>query len=287
MRITDNPNPVVVIPTHKALPTAEEILSLKQCNKVLGSREIYLIIPRGLNTDKYRQIFPNFKTYEVPVECMSSHQQYNKLMISPRIYRDFKNYSHILIHEPDSIVIKDDLDFWCHQNYDYIGAPWFKQKLDGSHELDATGNFGFALLNTNSINQIFNENLRWYSFTMMLRDFFRGLRGNRGAYQRALNGIKNSGKVSNASDLYQEHCDIFWGHLIPKLNSNFKIAPPEQAIKFAWETRLYDCARINHNRLPFGIHAWAKHDPCFLRPLLESAGIQFGEISYMHGTIKS
>lgn len=287
MSITDNPNPVVVIPTHKALPSAEEIFSLKQCNKVLGLRELYLMIPKGLNTDVYREILPTSKIYEVPSECMASHLAYNQLMISPRIYRKFENYSHILIHEPDSIVIRDDLDFWCSQNFDYIGAPWFQKNSNGLHRLHKTGNFGFSLLNTKSINQIFHENLRWYSPSMILRDIFRGLRGKKNSFQKALNGIQIAGKVSGASYLYQEHCDIFWSQLIPKLNPRFRIAPPEQAVKFAWEACLHDCARINQNKLPFGIHAWGKHDQNFLRPLLESAGIFFDETVLTHAKNKS
>jgi hypothetical protein len=33
------------------------------------------------------------------------------------------------------------------------------------------------------------------------------------------------------------------------------------------------CFELCHGRLPMGIHAWAKYDPAFTRPLLRHHGI--------------
>jgi hypothetical protein len=267
--------PVVIIPTHKTTPLPEEVISLEQCQKVLGARDIYLIIPQGMNSDAYKSILPNLKIYEVPAKYMSSHQAYNQLMISPVIFNYFNQYSHILIHEPDVIVFKDDLDFWCAQGFDYIGAPWFEQNKDGAYNLKATGNFGFALLSTHSVNKLFLENPRWYSISMMIRDIFRGLRGKRASLSRALKACGNAGRISGAKDLYKEHCDIFWSYLVPKIAPSFKVAPPQDALHFSWETHLDQCAKLSKNKLPFGIHAWAKHDPNFLKPFFLNLGIPF------------
>lgn len=265
--------PVVVIPTHKANPEPEEIVSLQQCQKILGSRDIYLMVPKGLNIQAYTSILPNAKFYEVPPECMSSHHAYNQLMISPRIFTRFRDYSHILIHEPDSIVLKDELDFWCSQKFDYIGAPWFKKDSYGIPRLDATGNFGFALLNTKSINQIFRDNRRWYSPSMIARDLFRGLRGRTEYLPKALKAIGDAGRVAGAYKLYTGHCDIFWCCVIPKISPNFKIAPPQDALNFSWETNLINCAAQCTHKIPFGIHAWAKHDPNFLKSIFLEVGV--------------
>ena len=133
-----------------------------------------------MNSDAYKSILPNIKIHEVPEKSMSSHQTYNQLMISPDIFNFFSAYSHILIHEPDSIVLKDDLDFWCAKGFDYIGAPWFTQNTEGTYILQSTGNFGLSLLQTHSIRKLFHDNPRWYSATMIIRDMVRGLRGKEG-----------------------------------------------------------------------------------------------------------
>lgn len=226
-----------------------------------------------MNSDAYKSILPNVKIHEVPAKSMSSHQAYNQLMISPDIFNFFSAYSHILIHEPDSIVLKDDLDFWCAKGFDYIGAPWFKKDVEGTPILEATGNFGFALLCTHSVNKLFLENPRWYTMPMIIRDIFRGLRGKKAAFSRALNACGAAGKLSGAKNLYKEHCDIFWGYLVPKVAPSFKVAPPQDALLFSWETCLDQCAKLSKNKLPFGIHAWAKHDPDLLKPLFSTLGI--------------
>ena len=278
--------PVVIIPTHKAIPLPEEVLSLRQCQKVLGARDIYLIIPQGMNSDAYKSILPNIKIHEVPEKSMSSHQAYNQLMISPDIFNFFSAYSHILIHEPDSIVLKDDLDFWCAKGFDYIGAPWFTQNTEGAYILQSTGNFGLSLLQTHSIRKLFHDNPRWYSATMIIRDMVRGLRGKEGSLIRALKACGNAGRLSSAKDLYEGHCDIFWSYLIPRVATSFNVAPPQDALHFAWETHLELCAKLSQNKLPFGIHAWAKHNPNFLKPFFLEAGIPFNIEADINGVVQ-
>jgi len=262
-------NPAIVIPTHKASPLPEERISLTQCQNILGSRDIYLLSPEALNIDAYHQIFPNLKSIYVPPEFMASYQAYNRLMVSPFIFSHLKAHSHILIHEPDAIVIKDDLDFWCQQGFDYIGAPWFKGDNSVTLTLSAAGNFGFSLINTNSVNEIFLSNVRWYSAAMIFRDFLRGVRGRKGYVSRAINACGNSGKLSCASDLFEEHCDIFWSFIVPKVAPQFTVAPAKIAIQFSWETYPEKCSELNGNKPPFGMHAWAKHNPSLAMQLIQ------------------
>ena len=48
------------------------------------------------------------------------------LMLSPFFYESFLDFKYVLIHQLDVFIFKDELNYWCNQNYDYIGAPWFK-----------------------------------------------------------------------------------------------------------------------------------------------------------------
>ncbi len=261
-------NPVIVIPCHKQDPSAEEKVSLLQCQKILGDFPIYIVHPSGMKTGAYELIFPRLQSLPVSPEWMSSISAYNKLMISPYIFNALQNYTHILIHEPDAIVLKDELIFWCSQNFDYIGAPWFNSDKKDDFTLKATGNFGLSLIKVSTANNLFLKNPRWYTHSMIIRDLIRGLRGQITDLKDAFLAMGRRGRLANADALYKDHCDIFWSYLVPKVDSLFLIAPPEKAIHFAWETHPDKCQKICGSRLPFGIHAWSKYDPNLVKALL-------------------
>ncbi len=204
---------------------------------------------------------------------MASISAYNKLMISPFIFNALNAHSHILIHEPDSIVLKNDLHYWCEQDFDYIGAPWFASDLADDFQFKATGNFGLSLIKTNTANTLFADNPRWFSVSMIVRDLLRGLRGQKDAFKRALKSMGSSGRLSGAHHLYLDHCDIFWSYLVPKVAPHLRIAPPEKAIFFSWEKHPQKCLTICKGKLPFGIHAWSRYDLTLLQPLLIQSGV--------------
>lgn len=272
-KINPQINPAILIPMHKQEPSLEEMTSLVQCQKVLGNYPIYLLHPQGMSTKTYEAIFPTLKTLTAPSKSMASITAYNSLMISPFIFNALASHSHILIHEPDAIVLKNDLHYWCEQNIDYIGAPWFSSDAIEDLQLKATGNFGLSLINTNAVNTFFSNNPRWFSSSMIFRELIRGIRGKVGAFDRALKSIGPSGKVSGAHRLYHDHCDIFWSYLAPKVAPDFKVAPPEQSIRFSWETSPKKCLSICKGELPFGIHAWPKYDLELLQPLFIQSGV--------------
>ena len=258
---------------HREAPSPEEKVALIQCQNILGEHPIYLLHPEGMSTQNYQSIFPSLKTLTAPAETMASISAYNKLMISPFIFNALASHSHILIHEPDAIVLQNDLHYWCEQDFDYIGAPWFTSDEVGNLQLKATGNFGLSLINVRSANSLFANNPRWYSPNMIIRDLLRGLRGQRGMFIRAVRSMGSSGKIFSAHYLYKDHCDIFWSYLVPKVAPQFRIAPPENAIHFSWEESPQKCFEICNGKLPFGIHAWNKYDPIFIKSLLIHSGV--------------
>jgi len=262
--------PAVVIPTHQESLNADEYISLRQCQKVLGKRDIFLLAPNNININVYHDIFPNLKTILVPPDLMKDIGAYNRMMISPLIFNHLSNYSHVLIHEPDALVLKDELDYWCNQKLDYIGAPWVEYcPATKNHIPKQVGNFGFSLINIESANTIFLNNSRWFTLTMIIRELLRGLRGRKGAFQMTIKACGSAGLLSNASELFKDHCDIFWSFTVPKSEPWFKIAKPEQAAYFAWEKHPNSCYEFCKQKIPFGIHAWSKYDREFLIPLLK------------------
>lgn len=271
-KINSQINPVILIPMHKQEPSPLEKLSLIQCQKILGSYPIYLLHPQGMSTRIYEAIFPTLRTLTAPPNSMSSISAYNKLMIAPFIYKALNSHSHILIHEPDTIVLKNDLHYWCEQDFDYISAPWFSSDAMEDLQLKATGNFGLSLIKTKNINTLFTDNPRWFSASMIVRELIRGLGGKKDAFSRAIKSMGSSGRLSGAHHIYEDHCDIFWSYLAPKVAPHLRIAPPEQAIYFSWEQSPKKCLSLCNGKLPFGIHGWPKHDLTFLGPLLLKSG---------------
>jgi thiol-disulfide isomerase/thioredoxin len=64
------------------------------------------------------------------------------------------------------------------------------------------------------------------------------------------------------------HEDYFWAFEAPKVMNDFRIPVPREALEFSFEVAPAYCFAENSGRLPFGCHAWKKHDPKFWRPFL-------------------
>jgi hypothetical protein len=232
--------PVVVIPVHRPTLNNFELISLTQCAKVFSAHKIRLVAPLYLDLTQYREIIRGADVVRVESQHMESRSAYNKLMLSPRIVDELDSFSHMLIHEPDAIVLRDELYKWCLAPYDYIGAPWFEGW--GEARIDApiigVGNSGFSLLRLDSFR----------SFSALTRWQARDWRG---------------------------HCDYFWAFRVPRLEPTFRVAPVAEAVRFAWEVHPRRCMAMAGGNLPFGIHAWFKYDLNFLRPHLEHCGVDF------------
>ena len=59
--------------------------------------------------------------------------------------------------------------------------------------------------------------------------------------------------------------DGFWAFFAPTYNPIFRIPDTETALRFSFEINPRLCFEQVGGRLPFGCHAWEKHDPEFWR----------------------
>lgn len=165
------PKPVVIVPVHRQSPTAEETISLRQWSRVMAAREIVVLSPRHIDVGRYRELMPAAFHQRVDPSWMASHAAYNRMIISPLLSRIFQGYSHMLLHEPDSIVLSDVLNHWCEQPYDYIGAPWFTPGRSGEGEMmNAGGNSGFSLFRLAAMRRVTSSWRRWYPLRYVLAD---------------------------------------------------------------------------------------------------------------------
>jgi hypothetical protein len=252
----------IVIPVHSAMPSVQELMSFKQCFGVLGIHSIYIVAPKGLVLDAYRNVIPNFSVISLDPKWQSSVLNYNKLKLSRYFYSLFKDYEYLLTYELDAFVFKDELMYWCDKGYDYIGAPWFEGFHSGTSENKflGVGNSGFSLRNIAKMDKA-------------LRNIFYKTYGKKYSFRRLFNiALRKIQNLSSENYSIQKDCneheDFFIFSEIGKRIKGFNIAPINEAIKFSFETNPKLLFEMNNQQLPFGCHAWAKYNPTFWKEFI-------------------
>ena len=281
---------VIIIISHKSELNIHEQISLRQCYKVLGSYPIKIICPYGLDVSGYKEFLPNPQFDFIDPVWQSTYENFNRLKVEQFLYERYKKYQFILFYEPDVFVFRNELEYWCNQNLDYIGAPWFEDwnKSTAENNIKGVGNGGFSLRNVSGIlNQhkllkrlkiIYKyENYDWKG--LMLRTL------------RIFADIVKYKSFEPVFELSNGQEDFFWCIDMPDLfekyiNNNsfvaklFKLSPIQKlkiadittAMKFSMECQPARLFAMNKNNLPFGCQAWPKYDIEFWKPFIISAG---------------
>ncbi|GAB3195604.1 hypothetical protein ABID22_001542 [Pontibacter aydingkolensis] len=282
-------SPIVIIPVYKELNMwlGTELLSMIQCCEILSNHPICLIGPHNLDWPSIKKFIHQSANKTVNVASFDNQYfadipGYNKLLKSLFFYEHFKSYSHLLIYQLDAYVFKDELEYWCRKDYDYIGAPWLEGLTDNSSTtLIGVGNGGFSLHKISSAIKVLKklklilpilescENtvlynrlpfLKWVTRLLLLKMLFR------------INNQKYILKLSKSDETYE---DIFWGRYIPATFQEFNIAGVGDAIKFSFEVNPKYLYQLNNEELPFGCHAWEKYDPEFWKKFIDSAQLKY------------
>ena len=156
MKMTDLKECAVVIPMYTPILKQQEIITLKQANRVLKDFDIIAVVPIG-----FPLVEENFTVIEsFSPDFFTSIEAYNRLMLSPDFYRRFQNYEYILIYQLDAFVFSDQLSYFCNLGYDYIGAPWLHgifNYIDSAHYLWHVGNGGLSLRRVESFIRILED----------------------------------------------------------------------------------------------------------------------------------
>lgn len=268
----------IVVPLNKgkAELSCDENLSLEQLYKILGRHPIYLIGPSLVNWQEYKDHAEKFgvsigiKTFDNGFGTSAKH---NRLLLSTRFYRAFKQYRFMLIYHTDAYVFKDELEEWCRKGYDYIGAPWFEgwHKSTPTSKLIGGGNGGFSLRNICTSRKIIPKML----VTKYVWKVYRRLGLRRIlSFQTAMLPFRLIFEIrlhsNGVMDFLTEYGldrrineDLFFGYYFPHLFSDFKLAPPEEDVKFGFEMHPAALFEMNGRQLPFGCHAWKRYDWSF------------------------
>lgn len=225
-------NVVVVIPYYHSELTECEKISFQSCLTMLRNYPIVLVVPEKMTLERCPK--EDHLLYEVvPDSWLASVESYNQMMLAKEFYARFMKYEYMLVFQLDAFVFSDSLEWFCNLGYDYIGAPWLR---------------GWKLL----------------------RDLDHGVWhvGNGGFSLRKISAFMNifdTQSVQNVKVLE----DLFWAS---RDSEEFRVAPLEIALRFSFEQDVRQCYLLNHNRLPFGCHAWEKYDFNFWRPIFEERG---------------
>ena len=240
---------VVVIPVYKPELSAYEKIALTQCQAVLSGYDIVVVKPESLDLN-FKLDHTGFSTQSFADHYFEDIHGYNRLMLSAGFYNSFSKYEYMLIHQLDAFVFSDQLEYWCSQGYDYIGAPWFAEK-DPSNIFD-------ELISWVKNYLYVRYNVKYKDGMPKIGKQLAGRVGNGGFSLRKIAVLM---KYCEAyKPLIDHYCslkhpwfneDIFWSIELNRKKKQVNIPGLKKALRFAIETRPQKALDMNNNILPF------------------------------------
>ncbi|MDV4145479.1 DUF5672 family protein [Shimia sp. FJ5] len=259
----------IIIPIYRWPLTRMDALSVDKTTQVLCNHDIYMVGPPWLH-----QVAPqSLNGADIHLETFDaaffrSTKTYNKLLMSPAFFKTFAAYDYMLIAQTDTLTFRDDLEQWCAAGYDYIGAPWIEWVKEPTEpgpfphlRMKGVGNGGYSLRSIPRALQTLTD-FRHAPFTEWGR--------SRSTLWNLLNKIEHEYILARTTGPLRTRIneDLFWGKVAPKINQDYRLAPTEDAIRFAFEAApetLYD---LNKQQLPSGCHAFELYNLPFWKSVL-------------------
>ena len=242
----------IIIPIYKIDLNHYEMISLGQLVQVLKDYPKVIIKPFGLDIEPILDKFENqFHVQDFDDHYFSDIAGYNRLMLTPEFYKQFIDTKYILIYQLDAFVFRDELNYWCKLDYDYIGAPWLcKLKYE-------RGFMKLFLRTRGLIYSLLKIKHRQQCFYRVGNGGF-SLRKTEVFYKIAIEKqevIRNYLKHVSKSSQFNE--DVFWGLEATK-DKKFLVPTWQEALFFSFDLFPEIAYCINGKRLPFGCHRWNK-----------------------------
>lgn len=248
--------------------TAEEQISLTHLRAHLGRYDKYLVAPPGLKID-----CPDFEVRRLDAKYFGSIKAYSRLMLSPMFYESFRDYKFILTYHLDALVFSDELLDWCKKDFDFIGAPLKYHST--STELGLIGNGGFALRKIEAFLRLFKSRRPCVD----PKEFWQRISSGKPKSLQLLHYPRKIAKqIGFLNDIDREISllmkgngfweDLFIAKRATYFDPEFRLAPLDMAVRFAFDEFPRKCFEMNGGRLPFGCHAWHKYDRDFWTPYL-------------------
>lgn len=255
---------IIAIPIYNENLDANEQNALKRVFQVDHGCQIIIFAPENINLSSV-QVFLCNRAVSIKYfkkKYFSSVHEYSRLLLSPFFYKAFLSYEYILIYQLDAFIFQSNLFEWCNKDYDYIGAPWF--------ETSKTLRFYSKMLTSS------NPLISWIKRNI---DYNRGDKifvGNGGLSLRKVKSFYNISKwlpfIEPNIFKYNINEDFVWSILVTKYFKNFRVPGFEEALRFSVEENPKESLELLGEELPFGCHAWGKHDIGIWRPIFDKFG---------------
>ncbi|MES2779622.1 MAG: DUF5672 family protein [Bacteroidota bacterium] len=268
----------IVIPVYKESPSNDEKRSFKQCLQVLSTYSFNIVTYPSLNITYYETELKtaqlNYSVQYFDKSYFKNIAGYNRLLMQPHFYKRFNKHTYALIYQLDAFVFTDELQKWCKKGYSYIGAPWIMSNNDGL-VFTGVGNGGFSLRNINDHLRALHSFSYIESPVTIFKKYFSGKHSLKVYVHLFLRFLKQLTIINNTFHLfnnYNSNEDYFWCKVVAKNYKWFTIPVAEEALSFSMEHEPAYLYKLNHYQLPFGCHAWPKHDLPFWKPFIEQEG---------------
>lgn len=269
---------VVVIPVYKDVPSTSERASIRQTFRVLGKHDIVFVTHEGCRLDEYRKIVEGehgtLRTEFFDKGYFDSTSHYSELCFSEAFYLRFKGHDYMLICQTDAWVFRDELDYWCSQNYDYIGAPIYfpYNEKRFTRIFFGIGNGGFCLRKISHCLKVVRHNRKktFLKPRALIRMYWYYFLYNEAFTSNILKRLALVGKVvakcfgiSNTTGYFiQNHIneDMLFGTWAAQSWGLAGCRIPDEltAACFSMEVNAPQLYKRLGDKLPFGCHAFEK-----------------------------
>ena len=244
------------------------INNIKKFKKYL----IIFVCPRTININKLDIELPlNYKVEVFSEKYFKNNKSYNRLLLSKSFYERFLNFKYILICQTDVLILKEELNRWIKEDFDYIGAPWISKDNNNNCSLLGVGNGGFSLrkvqthYNVLNSKQLYFDKAKlealpvWFNLKTIIS-------------LKIVNQVAKIMKIINPLSLFlwffyktdkYVNEDVFWCGYAAFFEPSYKIASTKKALEFSFECEPEFCFKKNNEKLPFGTHKWYQYDKDF------------------------
>lgn len=263
----------VMVPMPSAILSATEEVSMRHLRSHLGRYDKYLLMPKGQSVR-----IDGFEVMEVSGRYFGSAANHNRMLYRTEFWELFVGYEYVLMYHLDALVFSDQLSEWCGKGYDYIGAPFMVCSDSPWVKRERVGNGGFALYRIPAVLKVL-----WSRYAMepgkYLEDHCwpvidwqrRKLRPLRAAAPGWMRGrwsapLQTRMRKLDHVEVNDVGNDTFWADEARRYDPDFRVAPVEDGLRFAFEVAPRDCWERNGRQLPFGCHAWTRYDRSFWEP---------------------
>lgn len=265
---------VITVPHDRTTYTPDEELSFRHVRHHLGRYDTYVLLP-----ESHDAIYPGLVPKRFPNRYFRSARAHDSLLLSEQFYRAFVGYEFILTCTLDALVVSDRLAEWCEAGYDYIGAPWLISPDTPHITEEKVGSGGFSLRRVNGFLRVLTSRRYfvepddyWQSYAARTGRVTRFLNTPRRFIKRLVtfNGLHWHVRSALRGNVHE---DRFWAEYATHYDPDFRIAPVDVAMRFAFEAEPRRCFERIGGEMPFGAHRWNRYDRAFYIPCLVRHGL--------------